>query len=137
MIQKEIVNSEKEYKALAHCRLPLIREGFEEYITQLPFSLKVEYCDLSSEGIMLKLDQTPDIIILLQNEADADYGLSYKIKLFAPRTPLLIIMPEAPNSYLDYLKSINVDKVLVLPFDKDKFCNAIETLLTLPLNNKD
>lgn len=131
MIQKEIINSEKEYKALAHCRLPLIREGFEDYIAQLPFRLKIEYCDLSSDGIMLKLYQTPDIIILLQNEADADYELSYKIKLFASQTPLLVIMPEAPDSYLDYLKSINVDQVLILPFDKDKFCDVMKTCLHL------
>lgn len=129
-MQTEKINkSKQEYKALVHCKLPLIREGLNEYIAQIPFRLTAEYSDLSSEGLLFKMSQAPDLIVLLANEADTDFTLSHKIKLFAPDIPLLVILPQAPPSYVEYLKEIKVNEVLMSPFTYEDFCSTLKRIL--------
>lgn len=129
-MQTEKINKGKqEYKALVHCKLPLIKEGLNEYIAQAPFRLTVEYSDLSTEGLLFKMSPAPDIIILLANEADTDFTLSHKIKLFAPAIPLLVILPQAPQSYVEYLKGIQVNEILMSPFTTEDFCSVVKRML--------
>ena len=127
-MQTEKINKQ-EYKALVHCKIPLIREGLNEYIAQFPCRLVLEYTDLSCEGLLFKISQTPDIVILLANEADTDFTLSYKIKLFAPNIPLLVILPQAPQTYIEYLKEIQVNEILISPFTAEKLHTTLKRML--------
>lgn len=129
-MQTEKINKQ-EYKALVHCKIPLIKEGLNEYVRQFPFRLVLEYTDLTSEGLLFKMSQTPDVVILLANEADTDFTLSYKIKLFAPEIPLLVILPQVPQSYIEYLKKIQVNEILISPFTSEKLYTTLKGMLKL------
>lgn len=129
-MQTEKINkSKQEYKALVHCKLPLIKEGLNEYVAQVPFRIVVEYSDLSTEGFLFKMSPAPDLIILLANEADTDFTLSHKIKLFAPDIPLLVVLPQAPQTYVEYLRSIKVNEILISPFTAEDFCSVLKRML--------
>lgn len=117
------------YTALIHCTLPLMREGFETFLARVPCTFRTEYTDLWGSGVLLKLRILPDIIIIIEHEADADFGLCHKIKLFAPLTPLLVIIPKAPPSYLHYLKHTGADEILIQPFNENELWIAINKLL--------
>jgi hypothetical protein len=122
-------DKKKKYTLLIHCQLHQIREGFEEYLNFLPFPTSVHYADLKEEGIQSKLRFNPHIIIILLNEADSDFLLPFKVKLFASEIPLLIISPGFPKSYKCYLEEIGVDKIIELPIGKDIVCQAIEKMI--------
>ena len=119
-------NSDKyEYKLLVHSRFCQLREGFEEYVRALPFRCNVNCTNLAAEGILFKLRYCPDLIVVLLSEADSDFNLPLKIKLFAPSVPLLLILPRIPVSYRDYLKANGVDRIIQLPMDKMNVCRII------------
>ena len=129
-----MIKSESIYKVLVHSPSPLLQEGFEYFLANLPVQIDASYQDLSKD-LMSKLSPNLDLVILLENEADADFGLCYKIKLFLTDVPLLIIMPEAPLSYIAYLENMSGVHVLVSPFTIEKFNKTMELVLcydTLP-----
>ncbi len=121
----------RKYKLLVHCQLYQIRKGFEEYIKSLPVSFDIYYANLSEEGILSKLRFVPHIIVVLPNEGDSDYSLPFKIKLFAPSIPLLVILPKIPESYLAHLKEIGVAEVIQLPTDNEAIGHTIAKMLDL------
>lgn len=116
------------HEVLVHCSSSLLQEGFEYFLANLPVKVNASYQDLS-RGLMSKLKPNLDLIILLEDEADADFGLCYKVKLFLIDVPLLIIMPEAPLAYVEYLKSMSSVYVLTSPFTIEKFNKIMETVL--------
>ena len=124
------------HNVLVHCLSPLLQEGFEYFLASLPINIDACYQDLSS-GLMSKLKPNLDLVILLEDEADADFGLCYKVKLFLTDIPLLIIMPEAPCSYLAYLESMPSVYVLTSPFTIDKFNEIMGLTLCFDLYQKD
>ena len=89
----------------------------------------VEYADLQEEGILSKLRFNPHIIILLFNREDSDLLLPIKVKLFAPDIPILLILPQIPESYLNFLKKIGVEKVVQLPIDEDNIRGVVAEML--------
>ena len=122
------------HNVLVHCLSPLLQEGFEYFLASLPINIDACYQDLSS-GLMSKLKPNLDLVILLEDEADADFGLCYKVKLFLTDIPLLIIMPEAPLSYIAYLENMSGVHILAFPFTIEKFNKTMELVLcydTLP-----
>ena len=120
----------KEYNALVHCSLPVLKEGFESLLESLSAKINVSYQDLST-NLMCKVSPGLDAIILLEDEADADFGLCHKVKMFSYNTPVLLIMPEAPAAYIEYLKSMSGVSILISPFTVQEFCNAMECAFQL------
>lgn len=118
-----------KYKILVHCKLHQIKEGFEANIQALPFTTTTKYTDLSEDGILSKLKFLPNLIVILLNEVDSDFTLPLKIKLFAKNTPLLIILPSIPDSYLNFLKKIEVNEIIQLPADREQICKTILNIL--------
>lgn len=124
------------HEVLVHCPSFLLQEGFEYFLANLPVKVDASYQDLSRD-LMSKLKPNLDLVILLEAEADADFGLCYKVKLFLTGVPLLIIMPEAPSSYVEYLKCMKDVYVLTSPFTIEKFNKIMETVLHYDLYLKD
>ena len=124
------------YEVLVHCPSPLLQAGFEYFLASLPVKVDASYQDLSRD-LMSKVKPKLDLVILLEAEADADFGLCSKVKLFIADVPLLIIMPEAPLSYIEYLESMSGVYVLTSPFSIDKFNEIMELVLCFDLYQKD
>lgn len=122
---EEQKSDKHEYKLLVHSRFCQLREGFEEYVRALPFRCDVNCTNLAEEGILFKLRYCPDLIVVLLNEADSDFNLPLKIKLFAPSVPLLLILPRIPGSYRDYLVEHGVDRIIQLPMDEADICRIL------------
>lgn len=116
------------YKFMVHCMYPQIREGFEENISRLPFLCHVNYTNLFEEGIVKKLRFAPDLIIILSNEGDSDFNLAFKVKVFAPGIPVLIILPHIPDTYYVYLKELGIDYIMQLPVTGKDIIEAIVRL---------
>lgn len=118
-----------QYKLLVHCTINQIREGFKTNLETIDANISTSYVDLAKEGILSKLKFVPDLIVVLFNEGDSDFLLPLKIKLFASSVPLLVISPSVPDRYLNFLKTIGTDKILILPADRDKICSTILAML--------
>jgi len=122
------MNSNK-YRLLVHYKYPQIREGFKAILSLMTTPVSVEYTQLDEEGILIKLQFRPHLIIILMNKGDSDYDLSSKVRLFAPQIPLIVITPEIPFSYFTYLMGKDVSKIIQLPMDEEEICNIIEQTL--------
>lgn len=122
---KEQKSDSHEYKLLVHCRFSQLREGFEEYVRSLPFPCQMNCTNLADDGILFKLRYSPHLIVVLLSEADSEFNLPLKIKLFAPDVPLLLILPSIPVAYYDYLKASGVDEIIQLPMNKANICRII------------
>lgn len=120
-----------KYRFLIHCRYPQIREGFEENIRSLPVDYETFYMNLKENGFLNKLRLNPHLIIILQNESDAELLLPLKIKLFAPEVPLLLVLPHIPDAYREHLNSIGVNKIIELPAKKETINQEIEKMLEI------
>ncbi len=120
----------KKYKLLIHCRLYQIRKGFEEHLGSLPVSFATHYTDLNDEGILSELRFAPHLIVVLLNEGDSDFILPWKIKLFAPHIPLLVILPKVPETYRNHLKETGVNEIIQLPEDDQLISGTIIQLLS-------
>lgn len=116
--------------ALVHCAMEMERLGLEHLAEHLPFSLRLTYADLATPGILHKLDEKPDLIILCEMEGDGDFGLAQKIKLFAPDIPLLVMIPAVPKSYLNYLRQVLVDEIIQKPFKEGEFEKSIVRMIS-------
>lgn len=114
-----------QYKILVHCRFSQLREGFEEYVRSLPFHCLVNCTNLAEEGILFKLRYRPHLIVVLLSQADSEFNLPLKIKMFASSVPLLLILPRIPISYQSYLSRNGVDRIIQLPMDKVNVCRII------------
>jgi len=114
---------------LVHYRYPQIREGFDIIARLLPFPVSVKYANLDEDGIIKKLHLKPDAIIILMNEGDSDFNLSFKIKLFATEIPLIVITPPIPDSFRLYLNDIGVNKIIQLPMKECDISNIITRIL--------
>ena len=119
-----------EYNALVHCSLPVLKEGFDFFLEKLSIKVDVSYQDLSID-LMYKIKPNLDAIILLEDEADADFGLCHKVKMFSYDIPVLLIMPEAPVAYITYLKSMSGVFVLTSPFTVQEFCDVMGQIFQL------
>ena len=131
-----MITSKNTHKVLVHCTTPLLQAGLEYFLASLSVKVEASYQDLSKD-LMSKLMPRLDLVVLLETEADADFGLCYKIKLFLTDIPLLIIMPEAPLSYIEYLESMHGVYVLTSPFTIYKFNKMMELVLCLDLDSKE
>lgn len=125
-----MIEQKKEYNVLVHCSLPILKEGFESFLENFPLKINASYQDLSVD-LMYKINPDLDAIILLEDEADADFGLCCKVNLFSGGVPMLIIMPEAPIAYIEYLLSMNSVHVLTIPFNVNSFNDAMRLVLNL------
>ena len=124
------VKNEIEYDVLVHNAFPILKDGFEYFLKSYTVKMNAFYEDLSY-GLMNKLRTNLDLIILLEEEADADFGLCYKVKLFLADVPILVIIPEAPVAYVKYLESMQGVHVLTSPFTVEKFNKAMNQILCL------
>jgi two-component SAPR family response regulator len=125
-----MIEQKKEYEILVHSSLPILREGLEFFFENSPFKVALSYQDLSRD-LMHKIKPDLAAIILLADEADADFGLCHKIRLFSEGTPILIIMPEAPAAYFKYLNEMDDVHLLIEPFDGEKFNRVMDGILNL------
>ena len=114
----------KEHNALVHCSIPVLKEGFESFLEKLPVKINVSYQDLSMD-LMYKIKPELDAIILLEDEADADFGLCHKVRLFSQNIPVLLVMPEAPTAYIEYLKNMSGVYILTSPFTAQEFSKSM------------
>ena len=121
----------KERNALVHCSLPVLKEGFDSFLENLPVKINVSYQDLSVD-LMYKIKPELDAIILLEDEADADFGLCHKVKLFSQNIPVLLVMPEAPIAYIEYLKNMSGVYILTSPFTAQEFGKMMDQIFYLP-----
>lgn len=117
------------YKILVHCKFPQIRHGFEASLSLMPVDVQTDYVDLSVDGIISHLRFKPDLIVVLLNERDADFGLPLKIKLFANKVPLMVILPAVPERYYYALRVVGVDRVIQLPMNDQQICDSMMRLL--------
>ena len=124
------VDKKVECKILVHCTYPILKDGFEYFLKNLSVKVKTSYQDLS-RNLMDKLNPDFDMIILLEEEADADFGLCYKVKLFLIDVPVLVIIPDAPVAYVKYLESMKDVHVLTSPFTMEGFNKAMDLMLCL------
>ena len=115
---------------LVHSAFPILKDGLEYFLKSYPVKMNAFYEDLS-HGLMNKLRTNLDLIILLEEEADAYFGLCYKVKLFSADVPVLVIIPEAPVAYVKYLESMQGVHVLTSPFTVEKFNKAMNQILCL------
>jgi len=118
-----------KYRILIHCKLQLLREGFNLILRDIGLPIVVQYDDLVLDGILYKLDFAPHLIILLLNESDSDFTLPTKIRLFASDIPVLIITPATPKNYLRFLYKIGIKDVIELPIDNKLICEKIIDML--------
>lgn len=118
-----------EITALVHCETEIEQIGLQQIATHLPFRLSLLFMNLTGSGIRQKISKNPDIIILDMWDADTNYSLPHKIKLFAPHIPLLLLLPEVPESFIYFLRSVMVDKILQKPFSQHAFESAIRQLI--------
>jgi len=123
------MKSKKRYKLLIHYKYPQIKKGFEAIVKSLTLSTSVLYTQLDEEGILFKLRFEPHLIIILMTEGDSDYDLSFKIKLYASHIPLIVITPQIPESYREYLLLNGVEKVIQLPINEEEICSAITDII--------
>ena len=119
-----------KYRILVHCLLGQIQKGFNTCVESLPFPVTVKYVNLIEDGIISKLKFDPHLIVLLPNKEDSDIMLPVKIKLFAAKIPLLIIIPKVPYEYSLFLEKTGVEMIIQLPADNEKIKNAISSLLS-------
>ena len=124
------VEGKEEYEVLVHCAFPVLKDGFEYFLKTLPVKMNTSYQNLS-RNLMNKLSPDVDMIILLEEEADADFGLCYKVKLFLADIPVLVIIPEAPVAYVKYLESMKDVHVLTSPFTMEEFSKAMNQMISL------
>lgn len=119
----------KKRTALVHCEMEMDRIGLMHLAQTLPFPLNLCFLDLSESGIRQNLAKRPDLIILNMGESEDNYNLPQKIKLFAPNIPLLFLTPPIPDSYIYFLRSVMVDRILQKPFSEHEFETVLCELL--------
>ena len=119
----------KKYNLLVHYKYPQIKKGYEVIVNALSLPTSIIYTQLDEDGILFKLRFDPHLIIILMGEGDSDYDLSFKIKLFAPHIPIIVITPQVPASFHEYLLQNGVGRVIQLPMNEEEIRNVIMDII--------
>lgn len=118
-------------KLLVHCNLDLLRIGFEDFLKQLSFNVKITYLDLNIPGILKQyMISGYDFVVILPSLLEDDYDLCSKLNLFVPELPVIYMNYLIPSGYKKYLIDNNVAIVMESPFSAEE----LETKMMQHLN---
>lgn len=120
----------RSVKFLIHCDLAVLRIGLETFFNGLPFTTEFIYMNLNSSGLLKKCaTDLYDFIVVSPSEADEDYMLCLKLKLFMPQIPVIYISSYIPEKYELYLKELGVEIIMDKSFDVNDLERQINKLL--------